>query len=1191
MKKISKAYTCISCLFLLLLGNGYNSFAQIPKIPFEKYGVAEGLPEEVVADVIQDDKGFIWCTTQNGLVKYDGYKFKVYKAVTDKKDTTSLQFNMVAGTILKGRDGKIWIGSGGAYGGIASFDPRTEKFRTFYPGIDETKKIFSRSSSSYLLLEDFEGNIWFRNITDLVHKIICRLNPKTGFIKIYPVHEIENKSFPKLNGTVESSNEIWLLDEQGNLNKWNREKDTFEIAIPAGTTFSSPGKTDTIRFLMKGRDNHLLLTGAHGLYVFDSKNIRLIKQYTTNNGTENGLSDKQIIYATEDLNGQFWVFHEGGIISLVNQSQNSITLFTYGSGPLYYDKGPKESSFFFVSAQNKNGIWFQSLSARQGPIKLKPDFFMHYDFATKKFSFYDYKFNVENNPLVNWANLYGFFEDRSGLLWLNTRPGLYKQSPKKRQMELFRHLSDDPNSLPDDIINNLFEDKKHRLWIGTQNGLAYYQPDQDNFRVFKNDPANTSSLSANFITNISEDADGKIWVATGNGLNQWQESTSSFKRFFPNSFCFSGIDHQDRLLLIIVNPPKKGVFLLDHKTGSILKSYVPDPKNPASFNGQISYFFQDSKENIWLGTSGMGLYRLNEKADGFIHYQNIPGDSTSISHNDIVFMVEDEKKRLWIGTINGLNLYNEEQDQFSRYRDINTGSMAGYAKDKNGKLWFTTYAGGGILTIDVESGNITTYGEEKGFLHTDIRQDILTKEMATDDYGKFWLPNERGLSVFDPENKSFTNYFVRDGFQQYNRWYNGIRTSNGDIWIGGDKGLNHIVPADLLKKDSSLATVVITKMNIQDSSFSLPDSNIFNNTVAYTDTVRLTYWQKDLGFEFIALHYLRSEDNQYSWKMENYDANWSTPSLQRTAKYTNLPPGTYIFRVRAANADGIWNEKGASITIFISPPFWQTWWFRLLMGIFLLAVLYGIYRWRTATLRKQKRILEQTVVERTAEVVAEKVEVEKQKAKSDELLLNILPHEVAEELKEKGYTTAKSFDEVTILFSDITGFTHVTEKLTAQELVKEIDTYFSAFDRIMQRLGLEKIKTIGDAYIAAGGLPQENKANVYHVIEAALAMQQAVETFKQERIEKNIPYFELRIGIHTGPVVAGVVGIKKFQYDIWGDTVNMAARMEQSGEPGKINISQYTFENIKDQYTCVYRGKVEAKNKGSVDMYFVEGKK
>ncbi|MGK2862392.1 MAG: adenylate/guanylate cyclase domain-containing protein [Chitinophagaceae bacterium] len=183
---------------------------------------------------------------------------------------------------------------------------------------------------------------------------------------------------------------------------------------------------------------------------------------------------------------------------------------------------------------------------------------------------------------------------------------------------------------------------------------------------------------------------------------------------------------------------------------------------------------------------------------------------------------------------------------------------------------------------------------------------------------------------------------------------------------------------------------------------------------------------------------------------------------------------------------------------------------------------------------------------------------------------------------ERMHTTAKSFDEVTVLF--IKGFTNVAEKMTAQELVKEINTYFSAFDVIIQKYGLEKIKTIGDAYIAAGGLPEKNSATAQNVIEAAIAMQQAVEIIKQERVASGKPYFELRIGIHTGPVVAGVVGIKKFQYDILGDRVNRAARREQSGVSGKINISQHTYEGVKDQFTCSHRGKIETKIKGEINM-------
>jgi len=215
--------------------------------------------------------------------------------------------------------------------------------------------------------------------------------------------------------------------------------------------------------------------------------------------------------------------------------------------------------------------------------------------------------------------------------------------------------------------------------------------------------------------------------------------------------------------------------------------------------------------------------------------------------------------------------------------------------------------------------------------------------------------------------------------------------------------------------------------------------------------------------------------------------------------------------------------------------------------------------------------------------------ISKEKKRSEELLLNILPEETAEELKSTGSAKAKSFDLVSVLFTDFKNFTQASEKLTPEELVAEINYCYSEFDRIITKYGIEKIKTIGDSYMCAGGLPTTNDTHPFDVVQAALEMVNFIEKNKQERIEKGQPFFELRLGVHTGPVVAGIVGIKKFAYDIWGDTVNTASRMESSGQIGKVNISGSTYELIKDKFTCTHRGKIEAKNKGLIDMYFVEG--
>lgn len=215
--------------------------------------------------------------------------------------------------------------------------------------------------------------------------------------------------------------------------------------------------------------------------------------------------------------------------------------------------------------------------------------------------------------------------------------------------------------------------------------------------------------------------------------------------------------------------------------------------------------------------------------------------------------------------------------------------------------------------------------------------------------------------------------------------------------------------------------------------------------------------------------------------------------------------------------------------------------------------------------------------------------IQKEKDRSDDLLHNILPIEVAAELKDKGHADAKHFDQVTVLFTDFKGFTEVSELLSPAELVDELNVCFKAFDKIMGEHRIEKIKTIGDAYMAAGGVPEARSGSAHDTVHAALAMQAFMEDRIRIRLKEGKPAFRMRVGLHTGPVVAGIVGDRKFQYDIWGDAVNTASRMESSGEVGKVNISAATYALLKDEPDLVFtpRGLVQAKGKGELEMYFV----
>lgn len=246
----------------------------------------------------------------------------------------------------------------------------------------------------------------------------------------------------------------------------------------------------------------------------------------------------------------------------------------------------------------------------------------------------------------------------------------------------------------------------------------------------------------------------------------------------------------------------------------------------------------------------------------------------------------------------------------------------------------------------------------------------------------------------------------------------------------------------------------------------------------------------------------------------------------------------------------------------------------------ILQLLLSIYE---NTVKKNKELYDAQV-----DVQEKAKQLEKGLEESERLLRNILPAKIAERLKTHGYAEPESFSSVTVLFTDFKGFTDAAEFMTPKELVEQLDLCFAQFDSIMEMYKLEKLKTIGDSYMAAGGIPLPNSSHPVDAIRAGLEIKEFMDLTKSLRIDQGLPYWELRIGIHTGPVVAGVIGNKKFAYDMWGDTVNTASRMESSGEVGKVNISRDTYNLVKDFFQCQSRGKIPAKNKGTIEMFFVE---
>lgn len=276
-------------------------------------------------------------------------------------------------------------------------------------------------------------------------------------------------------------------------------------------------------------------------------------------------------------------------------------------------------------------------------------------------------------------------------------------------------------------------------------------------------------------------------------------------------------------------------------------------------------------------------------------------------------------------------------------------------------------------------------------------------------------------------------------------------------------------------------------------------------------------------------------------------------------------------------------------------PFDQLGWTHFFIALALICCGWLVYRLRARSTRVHKALLLDQVQDATTEILRQKEMIERQKAeleqekeKSEKLLLNLLPQETVDELKHKGKARARHYSSVTVLFTDFKGFTKIAETLKPAELVSMLDSYFVLFDEIIASHNIEKIKTVGDAYMAAGGIPIRNRSNPIDTVLAGLEIQHKAAELAVHYQEQGHETWELRVGMHTGEIVAGVIGIKRFAYDIWGDSVNIAKRMESSGEPGRVNISGKTYELIKEFFDCTHRGKVQAKNKGEVNMYFVD---
>lgn len=1054
------------CLFLLYCWLPYHLSAQ--ELEFEHITLQDGLSQSSVYAICQDQRGFMWFGTQDGLNKYDGYKFTAYHKTPGER-SNSLSDNWVK-AIIEDQKGFLWIGTDK---GLNRFHHKTQTFREFLNNPKDTKSLINNKVN--VLLEDRKGSIWVGTSFGLDYYDAQQDN-------------FRHISHPKLFGVninaliKDVKGNLWIGTSQG-LFYYNRQEDKVE-------DFPELGLLSTeINALFLNAQQKLWVGGKGGLDYLDLSRRRpkILKQL------EKELSLAHITAIHQDKIQQvLWLGTKGGGI-------NRLNLKNWENQIYYHDPqngfSLNANEIFTFYSDNKGTLWIGTYTGGVDKLDQRRKDFEHF--------FYE----AQNPNSLSSNNVKSFAQDEEGNLWIATYAGgLNRYNPRQKQFTHFKHDPEDPNSLSNNDVQCVYYDRKGRLWIGTRGGgLDLYNPKTNSFIRHQNDPNDSTSISSNKIRVIYEDRKGQLWIGTyGGGLERFDTNRGVFSHYFPD----------------------------EGKKGSISSNIIYS-------------IYEDRKGRLWVGTRDAGLNLYDEKRNRFIYFQHNDKDPKSLSHNNIMSIYEDSKGRLWVGTYGGaLNLLNKDGKTFTRFN-------------------------------------------EKDGLPNDVAYGILE-----DERGHLWISTNKGIARFNPDTRQIRNYDVMDGLQS-NEFNGGAyyKSPDGKMYFGGINGFNAFFPADI-QNNPYKPSVVITDFLVFNQSVGIGSSDsLLKYHISETKSITLSYYESVFSFEFAALNYTQNDKNQYAYRLRNFkvknDVNdkegWIyTSADRRFATYTNLDPGTYYFEVKASNNDGVWNETPTVLKIKILPPFWLTWWFRILVVLSIAGIGFAWYRWRINSIIKQKQKLALEVDRQTAEVQKQKQEVEK-------LLHNILPEEIAYELQKQGEVVPVHYERVTVLFTDFKGFTNLAESLPPEEVIRELNHCFLKFDEIIEKYNLEKIKTIGDAYMCAGGIPVVNQTNPVDTVKAALEMQAFMQRWKKAKEAHGEQAWELRVGIHTGALVAGVIGKKKFAYDIWGDTVNTAARMESSSEVGKVNISGTTYELIKDYFDCNYRGKIKAKNKGEIDMYFVEG--
>lgn len=653
-------------------------------------------------------------------------------------------------------------------------------------------------------------------------------------------------------------------------------------------------------------------------------------------------------------------------------------------------------------------------------------------------------------------------------------------------------------------VNSITEDRAGRIWAGTDTGVRCYENDREVTNML------TEYTKDLRIRDVQATKNGDILVSCYTKPGQLRYDGKSIKSWTTDD----GLAGNKVRVAIETEPGEiyvgttTGLSII-HEDGSI-KNYK---QNNGLHNEYIMALYKDTNDIVWIGTDGDGVYLMKEEAI----ISHITSDD-GLAGNVIFKITQDIDGAYWICSGSGITRCPDFDSRMAVpdvYQNINsengigTDSVFQVLADTTNTLWMTSNHGISSISyndfIDLASNHTSTqtvqfYTKNDGL---DSNGPTSTAKSLIDRYGRIWFTMVDGIAIYDPEK-------VHE---------------------------NSIMPL------------------VQIETISVDNKIVLDNTLYTNDKIDITLkpGTKRVVLTFTGLSFDSPERITFTYKLTNFEDDFCVPTTVRSMSYTNLKPGKHVFYLNSINADGLYSKQAETVLFVQKPYLYQMPSFWVIVVFVLIGGIILIFYYNQVKMMKENLRLEKIVQERTAEVIQEK-------AKSDNLLRAILPNEIADELKDGIHSIGRDYDNVTILFSDIVEFTKTSSGHTASEIVDALNDLFTKFDERAVKLGIEKIKTIGDAYMAACGVPTHHENHVSLMVEFAKGMlEDLAEYNKNAKI-----HFNIRIGLNCGPVTAGVIGKTKFIYDVWGNTVNVASRMETAANPGGIRVSEAVYEHLKD---------------------------